>query len=97
MRQNPGNCKVPLHPWRCDSDLTWLEQPRDGPHEEAKHSRSPTRQKLLQWKLNMKKTPRRGSDKKSRILETGNQDSEKQTQQKAHVAQPQIKEDLWLR
>ena len=27
----------------------------------------------------------------------GNQDSEKQTQKKAHVAQAQIPEDLWLR
>ena len=27
----------------------------------------------------------------------GNWDSEKQTQQKAHVAQSQIPEDLWLR
>ena len=27
----------------------------------------------------------------------GNQDSEKQTQKKAHVAQSQIPEDLWLR
>ena len=27
----------------------------------------------------------------------GNWDSEKQTQQKAHTAQPQIPEDLWLR
>ena len=27
----------------------------------------------------------------------GNRDSEKQTRQKAHVAQSQIPEDLWLR
>ena len=32
--------------------------------EEAKHSRSPTQQKLPQWKLNVKKTQSRGRDKK---------------------------------
>ena len=31
----------------------------------------PTQQKLLQWKLNVKKTQRRGSDKKPGMMETG--------------------------
>ena len=53
-------------------DLTWLKQPWHRPHkEEAKHCRSPTQQKLLQWKLNAKKTQCRGSDKKTSMLETG--------------------------
>ena len=38
---------------------------------EAKHSRSQTWQKLPQWKLGMKKTQLRGSDKKPSMLETG--------------------------
>ena len=38
---------------------------------EAKHSRSPTRQKLMQWKLNGKKTQCNGSDEKPSMLETG--------------------------
>jgi hypothetical protein len=37
---------------------------------EAKHSRSPTQQKLPQWKQNAKKTQCRGSDKKPSMLET---------------------------
>ena len=36
--------------------------------EEAKHSRSPTRWKLLQWKLKVKKTQLRESDQKPRVL-----------------------------
>ena len=52
-------------------DLTWLKQFQLDPHEaEAKHSRSPTRQKLLRWKLNVKKPQCRGSDKKPNMLET---------------------------
>ena len=31
------------------------------------------------------------------VLHAGNWDSKKQTQQKAHMAQSQIPEDLWLR
>ena len=38
---------------------------------EAKHSRSPTQQKLPWWNLNAKKTQCSGSDKKPRVLETG--------------------------
>jgi len=63
--------------------------------EEAKHCRSPTWQKLLLWKLNVKKTQCRGSDKKPNVLEIGTE--KKRTQQKAHAAQSQIPEDLWLR
>ena len=40
-----------------------------------------------------KKSQCRGSDKKPSVLETG---TAKQTQQKAHVAQSQIPEDLRL-
>ena len=65
-------------------DLTRLKQPQFGPcKEEAKHSRSPTGQKLLQWKLNTKKTQHRGSDKKPNALEMGtvkNELSRKHTQ-----------------
>ena len=43
-------------------------QPRK---EEAKHSRSPTRGKLLQRKLKAKQTQRRGNDKKPIMLATG--------------------------
>ena len=60
---------------------------------EAKHSRSPTRQKLPQWKSKTKKTQRSGSDKKPSTLNPGQQ---KQTHQKTHAAQSQIPEDLWL-
>ena len=50
-------------------DLTCLKQFQLGPHEaEAKYSRSPARQKLLRWKLNVKKTQRRG---RPIVLETG--------------------------
>ena len=38
--------------------------------EEAKHSRSPTQRKLPWRKWNVKKTQRRGSDKKPSVLET---------------------------
>ena len=52
--------------------LTWLKQPQRGPHKEgARHSRSPTQQKLPQWKQNAKKTQHRGSDKKPNGLDTG--------------------------
>ena len=37
---------------------------------EAKHSRSPTWQKLMWWKLNTKKTQHSGRDKKPSMLET---------------------------
>ena len=37
---------------------------------EDKHKRSPNQQKLQWWKLNMKKTQHRGSDKKPGVLET---------------------------
>ena len=40
------------------------------PEVEAKHSRSPTWQKLLQWKQNTKKTQSRGNDKKPSVPET---------------------------
>ena len=40
------------------------------PHEtEAKHSRSPTQGKLLQWKLTMKKIQQSESNKKPSTLE----------------------------
>ena len=53
-------------------DLTWLKEPWLCPHkEEAKHSRSPTRQKFPWWKLNKKKTQHGGSDKKPSLLKTG--------------------------
>ena len=39
--------------------------------DEAKHSRSPTLRKLPWWKVNVKKTQGRGSDKKPSVLETG--------------------------
>ena len=63
---------LPTHLRCLDSDLTWLKQPWHGPlKEEAKHSRSPTQQKLPRWKQNTKKTQHRGSDKKPIVLETG--------------------------
>ena len=40
---------------------------------------------------------REGNPVQGKGHHAGNQDSEKQTQQKAHVAQSQIPEDLWLR
>ena len=53
-------------------DRSWLKQPWLGPHEaEAKHSRSPTQQKLPWWKLNGQKTQCRASDKRPSMLETG--------------------------
>ena len=70
-RQNQGSYTLPRHLWCRFSYLTWLKQPWLDPREaEAKHSRSPTQQKLLQWKLNMKKTQHRGSDKKPSVLKT---------------------------
>ena len=72
VRQNWGNYTLPQHLWCLDSDLTWLKQPRLGPHRvEAKHSRSPTRWNLRWWKLDVKKTQRRGRDTKPSMLESG--------------------------
>ena len=52
-------------------DLTWLKQPWLRPCKvEAKPSRSPTRQKLSLWKLNVKKTQRSRRNKKLSVLET---------------------------
>ena len=62
--------------------------------EATKHSRGPTRGKLLWWKLNEKTTQCRGSDKKPGMLETRtvkNKLSRKLTQLSL------IPEDLWLR
>ena len=71
-RQNWGNYTLPWHLWCRDLDLTWLKQSQLGPRKvEAKHSRSPIWRKLPWWKLNVKKTECRGSDKKSSLLETG--------------------------
>ena len=55
---------------------------------------NPTQQKLQWWKLDVKKTQHRGSDKKPSVLEMV---TAKQTQQKAHTAQSQIPENLQLR
>ena len=72
VRQDRGNYTLPQHLWCLDSDLTWLKQPRLGPYKvEAKHSRSPTRWNLPWWKLRVKKTVCRGSDKKPSVLESG--------------------------
>ena len=66
------NYTLPQHIWCHFLDLTWLKQSWLCPCEaEAKHSRSPTLQKLLQWNLNMKKTQCRGIEKKPSVLETG--------------------------
>ena len=47
------NYTLPQHIWCHFLDLTWLKQPWLGPRKaEAKHSRSPTQQKLPRWKLN---------------------------------------------
>ena len=47
------NYTLPQHIWCHVLDLTWLKQPWLGPRKaEAKHSRSPTQQKLPRWKLN---------------------------------------------
>ena len=71
-RQNRGNYTLPQHLWCHFSEFTGLKQPLHGPsEEEAKYSRSPTRQKLPRWKLNAKKTQCRGSDKEPSLLETG--------------------------
>ena len=52
-------------------DLVWLKQPRFGPLKaEAKHSRNPTRQNLLQWKLKVNKIQCSGSDEKPSVLES---------------------------
>ena len=74
VRQNQGSYTLPRHLWCRFSYLTWLKQPWLDPRKaEAKHSRSPTQQKLPQWKLSMKKTQHRGSDKKPSMLETGSE------------------------
>ena len=71
-RQNQGNYTLPRHLWCPDSYLTWVRQPWHDPcKEEAKQSRSPTWRKLLRWKLNVRRTQHRGSDKMPRVLETG--------------------------
>ena len=50
-------------------NLTWLK-PQFSPNEaETKHSRSPTWQKFMLWKLNTKETQCSGSDRKPRVLE----------------------------
>ena len=62
--------------------------------EATKHSRGTTRGKLPWWKLNEKKTQRRGSDKKPGMLDTRtvkNKLSRKLTQLSL------IPKDLWLR
>ena len=59
--------------------------------EEAKHSRSPLSEAPV-VEVEREENPALGKAHRA-----GDQDSEKQTQQKAHVAQPQIPEDLWLR
>ena len=70
-RQYRGNYKLSRHMCCHFSDLTWLKQPQLSPWEVgAKHSRSPTWQKLPWWKLNMKKAQHSGSDKKARVVET---------------------------
>ena len=87
--------KYSIHLWCCDSNLTCLKQTQHSPlKEEAKHSRSPARRKLPWWKMKVKKTQHRGSDKRPSMLE--NWHSKRQTQQKAHAAQFQIPEDLWF-
>ena len=71
VRQNQGNYTLTQYTWCCFSDLTWLKQAQLRPCEaEGKHSRSLTRQKLLQRKQK-KKIQQRGSDKKPSVLETG--------------------------
>jgi len=70
-RQNRRNYSLPQHIWCYDSDLSWLKQPQLGPLKaEAKHSRNPTRQNLLWWKLKVNKIQCSGNDKKPSVLET---------------------------
>ena len=72
MRQIQGNYRLSQHLWCHFLDLTWLKKLQHSPHkEEAKHSRSPTPWKLPLWKMNVKKTQCRWSDKKPSTLEMG--------------------------
>ena len=94
-RQNRGNYALLQHICCHDLDVIWMKQHHPSPSEvEIKHNRSPTWQKLTLWKLNAKETQHSGSDKKPSMLKLRQQ---KQIRQKAHTAQAQISEDLWLR
>ena len=64
--QTPPTSMVPFLGLNL-ADSTSAQAPQGG----GQHSLSPTQRKLLQWKLNAKKTKYRGSDKKSSVLETG--------------------------
>ena len=59
--------------------------------EEAKHNRSPTQQS------SRARSGRQRNPAQGKAHRAGNRDSEKRIQQKAHVAQSQIPEDLRLR
>ena len=66
------------------------------PHEEeTMHSRNPTLNEAPMAEAEQEENPAQG--KWQEAQSTGNWDSEKQTQQKAHVTQSQIPEDLQLR
>ena len=74
-----------------DSGLTWLKQPPRG----GQAQQEPNSAKLPPVEAEHEENPEQGKWQEAHCA--GNWDSEKRTQQKAHAAQPQTPEDLWLR
>ena len=85
----------PRHTLCCDSDFTWLKQPRLGPCEVvAKHSRNQFFKSSHSGSWMRRKPSATQVTRSPACWKPGQQ---KQMWQKAHVAQSQIPEDLWLR